>query len=71
VLLPLVSSQLYSRVIGQVYGVGLLDHGYCGISKLSNCVTVSGLKPSLFSGDWSSIWRWIVGSCALWNFKVN
>jgi hypothetical protein len=38
VLLPLVSSKLSSRVIGQVYGVGSLDHGYCGISKLTNMV---------------------------------
>jgi hypothetical protein len=37
-LLSLVSSELSSRVVRQVYGVGSLVHGYCGISKLSNLV---------------------------------
>jgi hypothetical protein len=38
-LLPVVSSQRYSQVVGQVYGVGSLVHGYCGISKLSNVIS--------------------------------
>jgi hypothetical protein len=35
---PVVSSERYSEVVGQVYGVGSLVHGYCGISKITNMV---------------------------------
>jgi hypothetical protein len=38
-LLPLVSNQLYSRVIGQVYGDGSLVHVYCRVSRLTKMVS--------------------------------
>jgi hypothetical protein len=37
-LLSLVSSQRYSRVIGQVYGVGSLVHVHCRVSKITNMI---------------------------------